>query len=31
MDREFTDTQRLLRDTLRDYLQREVEPLVEDL
>jgi hypothetical protein len=31
MDLAFTDTQRLLRKTLRDYLEREIEPLVEDM
>jgi len=31
MDLAFTDTQRLLRKTLRDYLEREVDPLVADM
>jgi alkylation response protein AidB-like acyl-CoA dehydrogenase len=31
MELEFTETQRLLRDTLRAYMTREIEPLVAEM
>jgi alkylation response protein AidB-like acyl-CoA dehydrogenase len=31
MDLELTETQRLIKDTIRTYLQREIEPLVADM
>jgi alkylation response protein AidB-like acyl-CoA dehydrogenase len=31
MDMEFTETQQMIRRTLRDYMTREIEPLVADM
>jgi alkylation response protein AidB-like acyl-CoA dehydrogenase len=31
MDLELTETQRLIKDTIRTYLEREIEPLVADM
>jgi len=31
MDMEFTETQQMIRQTLRDYMTREIEPLVADM
>jgi alkylation response protein AidB-like acyl-CoA dehydrogenase len=31
MDMEFTETQQMIRQTLRDYMTREIEPLVPDM
>jgi alkylation response protein AidB-like acyl-CoA dehydrogenase len=31
MDMEFTETQQMIRKTLRDYMTREIEPLVADM
>src|SRR5258705_10006246 len=31
MDMEFTETQQMIRQTLRDYMTREIDPLVPDM